>query len=45
MGIGLDDDHVALATAVERWATARQVRGAARAMLDAKADERPGFWE
>ena len=44
MGIGLDEDHVARASTVERWVAARDVRAAARATLDAAADALPSFW-
>ncbi len=44
MGIGLTDDHLALATTVRRWVTAREVTRAARACLDAEGDELPPFW-
>jgi alkylation response protein AidB-like acyl-CoA dehydrogenase len=44
MGIGLEDDHVELATTVRRWATARDLLGGARAMLDRDVDEVPAWW-
>ncbi|MGZ4703393.1 MAG: acyl-CoA dehydrogenase [Acidimicrobiales bacterium] len=45
MPIGMTDDHVELVSTVRRWATARDVTAAARATLDAKADELPPFWD
>jgi alkylation response protein AidB-like acyl-CoA dehydrogenase len=45
MGIGLHEDHVELAATVDRWVTARDLRGAARATLDADVDELPPFWD
>jgi alkylation response protein AidB-like acyl-CoA dehydrogenase len=45
MGIGLHDDHVELANTVTRWVAARDLRAAARALLDAEADALPAFWD
>ena len=44
MGIGLTPDHVELATAVRRWAAARQLTSATRRALDAEHDELPSCW-
>ena len=45
MGIGLDEDHVELATTARRWVLAREVTIVARATLDVETEELPSFWD
>ncbi len=44
MSIALTDDHKALADTVSELLTKRDARGAARALLEAEAENRPAFW-
>jgi len=45
MSIAITDDHRALAETVSSFAEKRDVRGAARARLEAADDSLPGFWD
>jgi alkylation response protein AidB-like acyl-CoA dehydrogenase len=45
MSIAITDDHRALADSVSEFLAARGARGAARALLEADGDERPGYWD
>ncbi|WP_329252171.1 acyl-CoA dehydrogenase [Actinoallomurus sp. NBC_01490] len=44
MGIGLTEEHEALADAVRGWAERYSPVGVVRATLDADEETRPGFW-
>jgi 3-oxochol-4-en-24-oyl-CoA dehydrogenase len=44
MGIGLTEEHEALADAVRGWAERYSPVGVVRATLDADDESRPGFW-
>ena len=44
MGIGLTEEHEALADAVRGWAVRNSPVGVVRATLDAEDESRPGFW-
>ncbi|OBB38886.1 acyl-CoA dehydrogenase [Mycobacterium sp. 852002-51961_SCH5331710] len=44
MGIAITDDHRELAEVARSFLGARGARAAARALLDADAEERPDFW-
>ena len=45
MSIALTDDHKALADTASELLAKRDARGAARALLEADAEERPAFWD
>jgi len=45
MSIAISDDHRALADSVAEFLAARGARAAARALLEAEGDERPGYWD
>jgi alkylation response protein AidB-like acyl-CoA dehydrogenase len=45
MSIAITDDHRALASTVSEFLSARGARAAARALLEAEADQLPGYWD
>ena len=45
MGIALTDDHRELAEVARGFLTAQKARWAARSLLDASDEPRPGFWQ
>jgi len=45
MGIALTDDHRELAEVARGFLTAQKARAAARSLLDAPEEARPGFWQ
>ncbi|MFZ1177481.1 MAG: acyl-CoA dehydrogenase family protein, partial [Mycobacterium sp.] len=45
MGIALTDDHRELAEVARAFLTSQKVRWAARSLLDAPDEARPGFWQ
>ncbi len=45
MGIALTDDHRELAEVARGFLTSHKARGAARSLLDAPEEPRPGFWQ
>jgi len=45
MSIAITDDHRALADSVCEFLAARGARAAARALLEAEGDGRPGYWD
>ncbi len=45
MGIALTDDHRELAEVVRGFLTSQKARWAARSLLDATDEARPGFWQ
>src|ERR1700758_3625350 len=45
MGIALTDDHRELAEVARGFLTAQKARWAARSLLDAPEEARPGFWQ
>ncbi|WP_297698519.1 acyl-CoA dehydrogenase [Mycobacterium sp.] len=45
MGIALTDDHRELADVARGFLTAQKARWAARSLLDASDEPRPGFWQ
>lgn len=45
MGIALTDDHRELAEVARGFLTAQKARWAARSLLDATDEPRPGFWQ
>src|SRR6201996_109355 len=45
MGIALTDDHRELAEVARGFLTSQKARAAARSLLDAPEEARPGFWQ
>jgi len=45
MSIAITDDHRALADSVSEFLAARGARAAARTLLEAEGDGRPGYWD
>src|ERR1700709_355609 len=45
MGIALTDDHRELAEVVRGFLTSQKARAAARSLLDAPEEARPGIWQ
>jgi alkylation response protein AidB-like acyl-CoA dehydrogenase len=45
MSIAITDDHRALASTVSEFLAARGARAAARTLLEAESDQRPGYWD
>jgi 3-oxochol-4-en-24-oyl-CoA dehydrogenase len=45
MPIAITDDHRALASTVSEFLAARGARAAARTLLEAEGDARPGYWD
>src|SRR5947208_10852659 len=45
MGIALTDDHRELAEVARAFLTSQKARWAARSLLDAPEEGRPGFWQ
>jgi len=44
MSLAISAEHTELAASVRRWASARDLLGAARSMLEADRDVLPAFW-
>ena len=45
MGIAITDDHRELAEVARGFLTSQKARWAARSLLDASDEPRPGFWQ